>query len=95
MEYKRSVLEDNCSLQQIVHVYIFQEEERENILALVKSKHPGLDIELLKNGFRIREVRKKSQTEKDQWFKDHPATPKMDKTWEQEVKNVTKSKKGR
>ena len=94
MEYKRTVIEDNASLFNIVHVYTCSEENRESVLEAIKEKHPGLDIEVLINGYRVREIKKKTEEEKLVWFqKNKPAAKKIDDSWEQEVANIAKKKK--
>jgi hypothetical protein len=93
MEYTRQVIENTMSIEHIDHIYVCTEEERENTLTIIKATHPGSDIECIRTGFRVKEIRKKSEQEKNEWIKFHPIVKKsMDKTWEQEVANVTKKK---
>lgn len=89
------MIEDNASITNIVYVYIFEESERANILEMVKAKHPGMDIELIKNGFRIREIHKKTQAEKDEYFKTHKpiARPAANSDWQEEATRLSKGKR--
>ncbi len=94
MKETREVIEDTGSIQNVVYVYICAEEERENILTMIKEKHKGLDIELIKNGYRVREIRKKTEAERSEWAKNHKPPSKVNNSeWQDGVNQLKNGKR--
>lgn len=96
MQYELETMEDNASVLSVVHVFVVADDERDEVLKHIKEEYPGEQIELTRHGFRVAVQRRKTQAEKDLYFSLHKPKPLQAKdTWEQEMCNSTRPKKGK
>lgn len=86
MREEKQVIESTQSIEHFMHVFICADDERANILLMIKNMYPEHDIELTREGFKVRVVRKKSEKEKEEYFKKHKEKTAYDKLFEEDAK---------
>ena len=92
MKEERVVIENTQSLEHYFHIFVCSEDERENVLVMIKGLYPGVDIEVTRTGYRVRVLRKKSATETEAFIKNNKKT-NYDNMFEDEVKATKPGKR--
>ena len=93
MKEERKLVESTSSIEHYEHYFILcDESERENVLLVIKSQYPGLDIEVTRTGYKIKVIRKKTDKEKESFFK---ANKPKDTSYQELFTQDNKGKRGK